>query len=367
VSRLRSWLSISLGALLFVLPATLVGATEKPLGPPFRLELPRSSNVEKYGVGSPIPALKLSRLEMLNSNVGVGVAPLTTDGGRLVRALLVETNDGATSWKVTGTIPTSFGYPWLTAFRSPRQGYLIGSGSEVLYTSNAGRTWATVASRGSPSAISVKGSVVWLATQLCPGTDMGGVCSELVESYKVGSLVPEHVSKLALNAPVIVQVAPNAGYAIESNSTGGKILFTSNDGVSWRALRSPCAHRQLAGGAVSSRSHLFAVCQPLNSPPSDVGQLWASVNGGSSWTSRSVSPPLGFATAASGNGEFIWTISPQTLEVGSRGGRAWTSLTQFRDGLGGDLATFGATEAWCAYVGHGIFRTLNGSSWSVLK
>jgi hypothetical protein len=326
----------------------------------------RDSSFEKYGLGASIPGLKLSRLEMLSANVGVGVAPLTTDSGRLVRALLVETSDGATSWRVTGVIPLRFGYPWLTAFYSRRRGYLVGSGSEVLYTSDAGRTWVRVASKGSPSAISIKGSVVWISTQSCHGST-GGTCSELVESYRVGGLRPEYQSKLNLNSPLIAQVAPNAGYAIESSSSGGDILFTTNDGKSWRAVQSPCEHLQLAGGAVSSQSRLFVFCVQAITPGSEGGHLWASDNGGVSWSVRSASPSMGFARAASGNGEFVWTISPQALEVGSEGGRVWTQLTRFRDGLGGDLATFGATEAWCAYVGHGIFRTLNGASWSVLK
>jgi len=73
-----------------------------------------------YSIGSPMLALKLTRMQMLTSQIGVGVAPIVTFSGGLVRAYLVRTDDGGSSWIVTGVLPKGF-YPWTTAFSSPRE------------------------------------------------------------------------------------------------------------------------------------------------------------------------------------------------------------------------------------------------------
>jgi hypothetical protein len=106
-----------------------------------------------YAPGSAILALKLSRLEMLTATSGVGVAPIVTYSGRLVRAYLVRTNDAGATWKVSDALPKGF-YPWTTAFENSREGYVTGS-SGAIFTDNGGRTWSVVALKYSPLSISI--------------------------------------------------------------------------------------------------------------------------------------------------------------------------------------------------------------------
>lgn len=87
---------------------------------------------------------------------------------------------------------------------------------------------------------------------------------------------------------------------------------------------------------------------------------------GATWRRRSESPGNGLGAAVGSSGEFSWQLTPGLWES-SDGGRRWEPVSPVSYGMNGDIVTYGAHEAWHLVIGHGIFRTLNGTFWKLLK
>jgi hypothetical protein len=321
----------------------------------------RGSN--PYSIGSSIRALKLTRLQMLTSKIGVGVAPITTFSGRLVRAYLVRTNDGGETWRVTGVFPNGF-YPWTTGFTTPDAGYVI-NGSGVLFTSNAGQTWAYVKATGGPLSISVKGRVIWIPVEDCVTNAMQGPCSTHLDSYGAGDLTPSSVTSLRTDQPVLAHVGPTSGYAFGSSGVSGDVFITSNSGVTWRSVTSPCQGHPVTEGSVASLTRLSIICE-VGSGGSEAPVLFGSLNEGRTWTRVNDVPAIVPGDEVASAGSFMWVFAP-TLHESSDGGRNWTVVANVKYGPSGDITTFGASEAWHPVPGHGIYRTLNGRTWKLLR
>lgn len=322
-----------------------------------------TSSHNPYSVGSSIRALKLTRLQMLTSKIGVGVAPITTYSGRLVRAYLVRTNDGGDTWRVTGIFPKGF-YPWTTGFATPDVGYVI-NGSAVLFTSNAGRTWTDVKETGSPLSISVKGGVIWIPVEDCVTNAMQGPCSTHLDSYSSGDLTPSSVTSFRSDQPVLAHVGPTSGYAFGSSGASGDVFITSNSGATWRSVPNPCQSHPVTEGAVASLTRLSIFCE--------VGQggtgptvLYRSLNGGGTWTKISADPAIVPGDDVVSAGPFMWVFAP-TLHESSDGGRSWSIVSKVKYGPSGYITTFGSSDAWHPVPGHGIYRTLNGRTWKLLR
>jgi photosystem II stability/assembly factor-like uncharacterized protein len=320
-----------------------------------------------YKDGAPILALKLTRMEMLSSSVGVGVAPIVTYSGGLVRAYLVRTNDAGENWTVTGDFPKGF-YPWTTAFVSPREGYVI-NGANTLFTDDAGRTWSKVSTSSSPLAITVDGGIVWIPVESCSGGAVNGPCGTRLDTFRIGQLKPIEVSSVPTDQPLIAQVGPVAGYAIGVNNTDGKVYYTTDSGVTWSTVKSPCDNHQVTGGSVTSATRLFTYCEISSSSGSiSSAYLFKTGNGGMTWTRLSAVQGIGLDSAVGSSGQFLWGFdSASTLSESSDGGRVWVEVPGIKYGTNGAISTFGPHEAWHVVTGHGIYRTLNGKTWKLLK
>jgi photosystem II stability/assembly factor-like uncharacterized protein len=320
-----------------------------------------------YSVGSAILALKLTRMQMLNARVGVGVAPIVTLGGGLVRAYLVRTNDAGESWTVVGVFPKGF-YPWTTAFATPQEGYVIDSGG-ALFTNNAGRTWAKVATSYSPLSISIKADEVWIPVEnYCPTTTAQNPCGTYLDSFKFGSLVPTSVTHVPSDQPQFFQVAPTVGYAIGSDKFAGSVYFTSNAGTTWRDIKTPCEHQRISGGSVASSSQLLVYCERGSPSNSDTATIYKSHNGGTNWQKVADVQAQGPDPVVGSSGQFLWEFSEDaTLFESSDGGRLWVDVPRVKYGTNDVIATYGAHEAWHVLTGRGIYRTLNGRTWKILK
>lgn len=317
-----------------------------------------------YSIGSPIGALKITRLQMLTSALGVGVAPITTYSGGLVRAYLARTDNAGKSWSVTGTFPKGF-YPWTTAFTSPKVGYVI-DGVEAIFTSNAGRTWSSVKTTGGPLSISVKGDVIWIPVENCVVSAMQGPCSTHLDSYLAGDLAPLSVTSLRSDQPILAHVGPTSGYAIGSSGVSGRVFFTSNSGATWRAVANPCQDHQVTSGAVASLEHLVIFCDMGPGNGSGPIVLFRSNDGGATWSKVIYVPDVGAGADVGYAGRFLWVLTP-TLWESSDGGRDWSPVMNVNYGPSGDISTFGTSEAWHPVPGQGIFRTLNGKMWRLLR
>jgi len=70
----------------------------------------------------------------------------------------------------------------------------------------------------------------------------------------------------------------------------------------------------------------------------------------------------------SGNGRVLWMLGQVGgVAVSSDMGRNWRDVPLQTGGDQIPIAMWGATEAWLPVWGRGIFRTLNGTTWSKLK
>jgi photosystem II stability/assembly factor-like uncharacterized protein len=364
--RLTSFVVLTL-AIAIVVVMSFSGSPTKSI-PPTRSSSAPSTVLPHgpYSIGSPIAALKLSRLQMLNSKDGVGVVPITTLSGVLVSSFLVRTSDAGATWRVTGIIPKG-SYPWSTAFVSPKVGYLLTSGT-TLFTNNAGRTWSKVTVSGSPLSISINGNVAWIEVENCPaqGPDVG-VCTHL-DAYSLGSLKPSSIEPVPSDQAQITQLTSTSGYAISNASIKSTIAFTSNAGESWRAVPNPCARFPITDSSVASLAKLFVYCQLGTSSNPGPVVLYSSIDAGSTWSRVSFVEGSESSTASGTSGRFLWRFDNDAkFWISSDGGRDWSQATGVKYGVSGGITTYGAVGAWHAYIGHGIYRTLNGTRWVLLK
>ena len=309
-------------------------------------------------------ALKLTRMQMLTSQIGVGVAPIVTFSGGLVRAYLVRTDDGGSSWIVTGVLPKGF-YPWTTAFSSPREGYVINSG-ETLFTDNAGRTWSVVKTSSGPLSISIKGDVVWIPVEGCPNGAMNGHCYTSIDSFEMGHLAPTSVSKVPTDQPDFAQVARTNGYAIDSGGTDVNVYFTTNSGVTWRTVATPCAHHKPSEGSIASSTHLYTYCALGTPQDHGAAVLFTTANGGTTWRRVFSVQQTGLGAVVGSTGQYLWGFDGAVFTESSDGGREWFNVPTVKYGTNGEIVTYGAHEAWHVLTGRGIFRTVDGHTWTLL-
>lgn len=358
-SRRRQAGAVVLVALVTASSLALGAMDRAHTAPPSPASAPASlasASPSRYAIGTMVPALKLSRLQMLSTRVGVGVAPIVTFSGRLRRGYLVRTNDGGASWRVTGVFPLGV-YPWTTAFISPRVGYAIDS-TGALYTADAGRTWAVVTTTGAPLSISVRGRVAWLFAEHCHHDAMNGPCATQLDVYDVGAVTPTSVAKVPGDQPFASQVGPTSGYVLGSGSSDG-VFATIDDGRTWRLVDNPC-RTGVSGGAAVSPTHLLLYCGVASTI------LYVSSDGGSTWQRRSSPSGGGFDVASGSSGAYIWQFDTALWESHDGGG-TWQSVTNVRFGPSGAITTYGVHDAWHAVPGHGIYRTTNGITWTLLR
>jgi hypothetical protein len=304
---------------------------------------------------------------MLTATNGVGVAPIVTYDGRLVRAYLVRTNDAGSTWTVSGALPKGF-YPWTTAFTNSREGYVTGS-SGAIFTDNGGRTWSVVALKYSPLSISVNRGSVWVAAEkYCPSAAKAPKCGTYLESFRMGSLVPSSTSWVPSDQPVVTQVGAATGYAIGSDQFAGSVYYTSDSGASWRVVDTPCDRHQISGDSVMSSSELLTYCELGNPGTPGPTVIYATSNGGVTWKKVNYAPGAGLEAAAGSTGRFLWQFNGAAkLFESSDYGTSWSEVATVRYGANAVFATYGADEAWHVVTGRGIYRTLNGKTWTLIK
>ena len=318
-----------------------------------------------YAVGAPILALKLTRMQMLTSSVGVGVAPITTYSGGLVQAYLVRTNDAGATWSVAGDLPKGF-YPWTTAFSSTDEGYVINGGA-ALFTDDAGRTWSHVTITGGPLAVSVNGAVVWIEVERCPHGAMNARCYTYLDAFAMGRLSPSSVTKVPTDQPVITQVGPSSGYAIGNDGVMTHPYVTSNSGTTWRVVKSPCARHESPDGFVASTTMLLAYCTNDVSTSAATTTLFTTNDAGATWQKKFPVGQTGVGAVVGTTGQFLWSLNDGTFAESSDAGRTWVTRSNVKYGTNGEIVSFGAHEAWHVLTGQGIYRTLNGTSWTLLR
>jgi len=108
-------------------------------------------------------------------------------------------------------------------------------------------------------------------------------------------------------------------------------------------------------------------------------QLWVTTDGGADWVLIAAGGP-GFPSigtfeieisggfSISGNGRVLWLLGMLSgVAYSTDGGTDWKQTQLNTDGsAAAQIVTLGATEAWLPEPGIGLYRTLNGVTWTRL-
>jgi hypothetical protein len=117
-----------------------------------------------------------------------------------------------------------------------------------------------------------------------------------------------------------------------------------------------------------SSSELLTYCE-LGSPGKPGPTvIYATSNGGATWKKVSYAPGAGLEAGAGSTGRFLWQFNGVAkLFESSDYGVIWREVPTVRYGANAIVATYGSHEAWHVVTGRGIYRTLNGKTWKLLK
>ena len=323
------------------------------------------SQENPYAIGAPILALKLTRMQMLTSTVGVGVAPITTLGGALVRAYLVRTSDAGATWTVSGDLPNGV-YPWTTAFSTVRDGYVISAGA-TLFTNDGGRTWSRVAIAGGAIAVTIHNAVVWFEMERCPKGAKNATCHTYLDATHVGDLVANTTYEVPTDQPVITQDSATSGFSIGDDGAMTRVFATNDAGATWRVVSSPCTSHTTPDGSVAAPTMLLSYCTTKSAQGAATTTLFTSSDAGATWHRAFNVARTGVGAVVGNTGEYLWNLSGGTLVESSDAGRTWVDQPIVKYGTNGVVVTFGAHDAWHVVTGRGIYRTLDGTDWTLLK
>jgi photosystem II stability/assembly factor-like uncharacterized protein len=229
-----------------------------------------------------------------------------------------------------------------------------------------------VALKYSPLSISIDRENVWVeAENYCPSIPSEPKvpkCGTYLESFRLGSLTPSSTFWVPSDQPVVTQVGAASGYAVGSGNFAGTVYYTSNSGATWRIVDTPCDRHQISGDSVMSSSELLTYCE-LGSPGKPGPTvIYATSNGGATWKKVNNVPGVGLEAGAGSTGRFLWEFNGEAklFESGDYGVN-WREVPTVRFGANAIVATYGLHEAWHVVTGRGIYRTLNGKTWKLLK
>lgn len=336
---------------------------------------------------------------MFSPSSGVAVARVTAAGNAAV--YLARTNDGGRSWHELSAFPRSLTLPAVPpppiAFAPSGAGYLLDPASgEVLFTGDAGVHWARVAIPGRARSITDAAGSLWATTASCgvPATIPAFCATDLV-AVPFGKLRPFSVTTIPTIGPVRsarrhhspwaanLLASPAAGAAVfVEGGEGGptSLLETPDGGRSWRLVADPC-HHLVPTSLVAPSPHRWILCCSLNAGMNhDTNEIYASTSGGRRWRlvaatnetgslrAGAVSGALDFRLVVSRNGGLLWLLSTVgPVSVSADDGRTWRASAHVSGGFDSSFATAGATAAWLADPGRGLYRTLNGRNWRLLR
>ncbi|MFZ0170378.1 MAG: hypothetical protein WAL04_01730 [Acidimicrobiales bacterium] len=308
------------------------------------------SGTGPLGSGALVPAADLvSDPVFVNSSVGFALE--TTQDGNLAIERLARSNDGGKTWRVTGSpFPVDWGFSTLQ-FISPQQGYIFGN-SGLLDTSNGGRSWRQVTGLDGTLERAIPiGSNVWATYTTCPSPGVPGPCSvgvaiSLDDGNHWEDVPPPGITEASDGGDVLARWSLNAAYVLSYGATGGGLVYTANDGHTWRRLADPCSgpflEEDLAAppAAAGEASALWLICGAITRPGEE-GQpklVYRSYDGAKHWTLVS---STGFTSAGA-------------TPLGQIPLSGWVS----------QLATINSTQAWLGIRDVGVIVSWDsGATW----
>lgn len=380
-------------------PGTTAPTTSTP--PPPRTTIPPPLP-PLLGVNAPILPRTVTTMDMFTPTVGVAIAhvPALAPGGRYY---LVRTVDGGRKWRVAGSlgarmapVPTIGGEPSM-AFVSPTEGYVTlgGYSHRTFFTDDGGRSWSlvmipgTVNGEGPLGALALVGHALWMTTTTCRGVGRRSTCGSDLVTLAVGRLTPATVERIpapsrvgysSLDAQTATLLArPDENEGLFTEQYHPTILETVDDGRSWTEVDDPCPDLGAAGLVSSTPGDWILYCNQDMGMSQGPNQLWVTTDGGADWVLIAAGGP-GFPSigtfeieisggfSISGNGRVLWLLGMLSgVAYSTDGGTDWKQTQLNTDGsAAAQIVTLGATEAWLPEPGIGLYRTLNGVTWTRL-
>lgn len=263
-----------------------------------------------------------------------GFAQVSGSTGTNGWALLERTTDGGRSWqpRIERTAQIYL------AFNSPLDGWNYGAAQppfpSVLQTTNGGRTWRAVLTKGNVFALATSGQVTWMVESF--QQKPGGCRSEILRSSG-----PDKPPRPIANEPdlgnrcdwQVTAATPSVIYLFETgeNLTDSYVSYLSTvGGTTWKTQASPCRGSYPSVTLSGVGASLWLTCATgsmLDTFGDRFTKLYRSPNAGRSWHLESSSTGEGSLLVTGRDVAWQWGTSANGLgwlEYTSDGGATWS-------------------------------------------
>ncbi len=365
----------------------------------------RSAPYDRFGTALTDTTLgtgtQIDTIDMLSSSLGFAVASPSNKGRGWF--YLVQTTNLGDSWKVHGILPApsyvgsyGFGVSPEIDFVNEMIGYTSSQDGSIYVTHNGGTSWSKMSIPGIWPTFVIAGDTISVVSDVCRGAApaFGPLeCPSELSQFHIGTTKPIRTTPI----PALGQAGKWRGATAMASSTpesvviaeGGRegtdssLLSTSNAGETWNLLGDPCEGLNVNELLTSNPHRWLLYCFLDGGMNQGSSELWASTNGGESWSSVARANEVqgddvghigdvDNTIYANGRGSILYGAlggAAGGLEYSTDGGARWI-LSPIRANLYGGspeyVSTFGSTGAVFGILSGPQYRTLNGISWTEL-
>lgn len=251
--------------------------------------------------------------------------------------VVTATNDAGQTWSRPVQVGPSFergdgSAPRSVRMLNPLDGFVWGF-SGAYATHDGAKTWAKVALPGyAVYDIAHSGDAAWAVTSPCA---KGTFCSLEVRSSHDAGRTWSGPHALPRGFSPNNQIAFESG-VILSGVPFGDLHLTTDGGLTWRTIKTPCKGNVFRGFiATSDGNELWELCTGYPSANGDTAEkvLYVSEDGGNTWSQKATSQSGGPLPAS---GILVWLVSnrprvaffsgTQTSLVTRDGGATWKAI-----------------------------------------
>lgn len=280
--------------------------------------------------------------------------------------------------------------------RSTTDLFAIAGDGELLGTSNAGVTWSRQPVPRPVVQVAMSGATVWALA--CPTTPNHATapaliglrfCHPVLERATApgGPWTQVSLPRVTDVLDVHLAVASRRLQVLEIDHPGGgsgELLYTLDGGRRWRRERNPAWDRYPCLGAdmfAAAAPHTWWVlCVGGAAAGSSTKGLLRTTDYGRTWTTVSqvtslLTPELPSSTSisraepdalAAGSPTRLWLAYQNGMGESGDGGRTWANVPGINpQGVQAAFDVLSSRHAWLAVPGEGLWRTTDGSQWTL--